>query len=145
MSNFSDIDFEKIFKPMSEEEIKKEKIMEEERKKYYDKVKENFLNLARSLPGREFETPSDPLTTIKGEIKDNKIVNLRALTSNRALKEGINMIFSNNDNNYFEYSINNNVTLKSDAIPENFKDIMSWILKVDGINYENDYNNGKSK
>lgn len=55
------------------------------------------------------------------------------------------MIFSNNDNNYFEYSINNNVTLKSDTIPENFKDIMSWILTVDGINYENDYNNGKSK
>lgn len=145
MSNFSDIDFEKIFKPMSEEELKKEKIMGEERKKYYDKVKENFLNLARSLPGREFETPNDPLTTIKGEIKDNKIVNLRALTSNRALKEGINMIFSNSDNNYFEYSINNNVTLKSDTIPENFKDIMSWILTVDGINYENDYNNGKSK
>ena len=145
MSNFSDIDFEKIFKPMSEEELKKEKIMGEERKKYYDKVKENFLNLARSLPGREFETPNDPLTTIKGEIKDNKIVNLRALTSNRALKEGINMIFSNSDNNYFEYSINNNLTLKSDTIPENFKDIMSWILTVDGINYENDYNNGKSK
>lgn len=33
MSDFSDIDFEKIFKPMSEEEIKKEKIMVEERKK----------------------------------------------------------------------------------------------------------------
>lgn len=67
------------------------------------------------------------------------------MTSNRALTEGIDNIFNNNDNNYFEYDINNNVTLKSDNIPENFEEIMSWILTVNDYNNENDYNHEKSK
>lgn len=133
MSNFNEINFEDLFRVMTPEEREAEKQREIKRQEYYERVKKNFLNLARSLPGREYETPNDPLTTIKGDIEGNKIVNLRVLTSNRALTEGIDNIFSNNNNNYFEYSINNNVTLKSDTIPENFEEIMSWLLVVDDM------------
>lgn len=145
MANFNDINFEDLFRIMTEEEIEEEKIKEAEQRKYYEGVKRNFLNLARSLPGREYETPNDPLTTIKGDIKNNKIVNLRALTSNKALTEGIDNIFSNNDDNYFEYVINNNVTLKCDTIPDNFEEIMSWILTVDGMTNEENIENQKKK
>ncbi len=145
MANFNDINFEDLFRTMTEEEIEEEKRKEAEQRKYYESVKRNFLNLARSLPGREYETPNDPLTTIKGDIKNNKIVNLRALTSNKALTEGIDNIFSNNDDNYFEYAINNNVTLKSDTIPDNFEEIMSWILIVDGMTNEENIENQKKK
>lgn len=124
---------------MTPEEREAEKQREIKRQEYYERVKKNFLNLARSLPGREYETPNDPLTTIKGDIKGNKIVNLRVLTSNRVLTEGIDNIFSNNNNNYFEYSINNNVTLKSDTIPENFEEIMSWLLVDDDMVNEDNH------
>lgn len=133
MSNFNEINFEDLFRVMTPEEREAEKQREIKRQEYYERVKKKFLNLARSLPGREYETPNDPLTTIKGDVEGNKIVNLRVLTSNRALTEGIDNIFSNNNNNYFEYSINNNVTLKSDTIPENFEEIMSWLLVVDDM------------
>ncbi len=139
MSNFNEINFENLFRVMTPEEREAEKQREIKRQEYYERVKKNFLNLARSLPGREYETPNDPLTTIKGDIEGNKIVNLRVLTSNRALTEGIDNIFSNNNNNYFEYSINNNVTLKSDTIPENFEEIMSWLLVVDDMVNEDDH------
>ncbi len=141
----NEINFEDLFKIMTSEEREEEKLKEIKQQKYYEGVKRNFLSLASSLPGREYETPNDPLTTIKGDIENNKIVNLRVLTSNRALTEGIDNIFNNNDNNYFEYDINNNVTLKSDNIPENFEEIMSWILTVNDYNNENDYNHEKSK
>lgn len=139
MSNFNEINFEDLFRVMTPEEREAEKQREIKRQEYYERVKKNFLNLARSLPGREYETPNDPLTTIKGDIKGNKIVNLRVLTSNRVLTEGIDNIFSNNNNNYFEYSINNNVTLKSDTIPENFEEIMSWLLVDDDMVNEDNH------
>lgn len=64
----NEINFEDLFKIMASEEIEEEKLKEIKQQKYYEGVKRNFLSLASSLPGREYETPNDPLTTIKGDI-----------------------------------------------------------------------------
>lgn len=129
MNGFNDINMKDLFKPMSEEEIMEEKRKEHERQTYYEKVKENFLNLARSLPGREYETLNDPIVCIKGDVIDGKIVNLRTLTSSKSLDECFSNTFGD-DTNYFEYTIDNKINVNSKTIPDNLQEILSWILEV---------------
>lgn len=87
-----DDSFDKIFgdfftnlRPMTKEEIQKEKEEEQKRQEEAAKQQQQFLDYARNLPGAEKETKDNPIVQIKGELEE------RAVTR----EELINNMFSN--------------------------------------------------
>ena len=119
-----------ILKPMSEEERENHTKEEKLREEYLKGVKFRFLNYARTLPGSEVEAPNDELFKIKGEIKDNKIQNLKVYTWSLYIKEEMDKMFSSKtEENYFTIDINGNVDINSDEIPDELLEIVNNILQ----------------
>lgn len=131
-----------VLKPMSEEQRQKIKKEQYEKEEYLKGVKQRFLNYARSLPGAENETSSEVLFKIKGEIKNNEIVNLKAYTWPSYVEEQVPKIFNQKrEEKYFTIDINGNVKVKSDEFPEELLSITKQILSDDA----KEVSNGKTK
>lgn len=135
-----------MLKPMSEEEREKQRKEQYEKEEYLKRVKQRFLNYARSLPGKEDETPNEILFKIKGEIKNNKIINLKAYTWLSYVEEEMAKIFNSSfEEKYFTIDINGNVEIKSDDFPDEILEITKNILQDDGTINEKEVSNGKNK
>lgn len=131
-----------VLKPISKEQTEKIKKEQKVKEEYLKRVKLRFLNYARSLPGAENETASETLFKIKGEIKNNEVVSLKAYTWPTYIEEEVPKIFDQkHEEKYFTIDINGNVEVKSDEFPEELLNITKQILSDDA----KEVSNGKTK